>query len=240
MAFWAAALVATRSPSAASLSLCCWSSFSGYAAAPWEHKHTQKTGNVNVKGGGVVWKWYEKCFLCSYLKKHSYSWVACLHFNHIIHLLRWAGIWNYPVGANRPLKMMQTSSLHSKPFPSNNQSLCWWLNVNNRCCLFISANSSSFFFFFLNLSVHESSSTGWLGHSTHGETDKPAAIRLINWEPRSITCSSTKSRMLLKTCVIKVILNLTGAAGRSFHWDITTNKEYSNTGAGRKISHFAL
>lgn len=29
IAFWAAALVATRSPSAASLSLCCWSSFSG-------------------------------------------------------------------------------------------------------------------------------------------------------------------------------------------------------------------
>lgn len=39
MAFWAAALVATRSPSAASRSLCCWSSFSGYAAAPWEHTH---------------------------------------------------------------------------------------------------------------------------------------------------------------------------------------------------------
>lgn len=29
IAFWAAAFVATRSPSAASLSLCCWSSFSG-------------------------------------------------------------------------------------------------------------------------------------------------------------------------------------------------------------------
>lgn len=75
-------------------------------------------------------------------------------------------------------------------------------------------------------------------HSTHGETDKPAAIRLINWEPRSITCSSTKSRVLLKTCVIKVILNLTGAAGRSFHWDITTNKASNNTGASRKRSHF--
>lgn len=41
MAFWAAALVATRNPSAASLSLCCRSSFSGYAAAPcYTHTHT--------------------------------------------------------------------------------------------------------------------------------------------------------------------------------------------------------
>ena len=36
IAFWAAALVATRRPSAASLSLCCWSSFSGLAAAPYK------------------------------------------------------------------------------------------------------------------------------------------------------------------------------------------------------------
>lgn len=35
MAFWAAALVATRSPSAASRSRCCWSSLSGLAAAPY-------------------------------------------------------------------------------------------------------------------------------------------------------------------------------------------------------------
>lgn len=34
MAFCAAAFVATRSPSAASLRRCCWSSFSGLAAAP--------------------------------------------------------------------------------------------------------------------------------------------------------------------------------------------------------------
>ena len=34
MAFWAAALVAMRSPSAASRSRCCCSSLSGWAAAP--------------------------------------------------------------------------------------------------------------------------------------------------------------------------------------------------------------
>lgn len=38
IAFCAAAFVATRKPSAASRSRCCWSSFSGLAAAPWQHK----------------------------------------------------------------------------------------------------------------------------------------------------------------------------------------------------------
>lgn len=40
IAFCAAALVATLRPSAASLNFCCWSSFSGYAAAPWQHTQT--------------------------------------------------------------------------------------------------------------------------------------------------------------------------------------------------------
>lgn len=54
MAFWAAAFVATRNPSAASLSLCCWSSFSGYAAAPCSqtctHRHTHKHAGRNERG----------------------------------------------------------------------------------------------------------------------------------------------------------------------------------------------
>lgn len=48
MAFWAAALVATRNPSAASLSLCCWSSFSGYAAAPC-YTHTPRDRQTDTQ-----------------------------------------------------------------------------------------------------------------------------------------------------------------------------------------------
>lgn len=43
MAFWAAALVAMRSPSAASRSRCCCSSLSGWAAAPWRNQETHHT-----------------------------------------------------------------------------------------------------------------------------------------------------------------------------------------------------
>lgn len=43
MAFWAAALVAMRSPSAASRSRCCCSSLSGWAAAPWRKQKTHHT-----------------------------------------------------------------------------------------------------------------------------------------------------------------------------------------------------
>lgn len=60
MAFWAAALVATRNPSAASLSLCCWSSFSGYAAAPWKHTHRVKYSREQAKRG--VGCCYERWF----------------------------------------------------------------------------------------------------------------------------------------------------------------------------------
>lgn len=46
MAFWAAAFVATRKPSAASRSLCCWSSFSGLAAAPWQRIYVKRKKNL--------------------------------------------------------------------------------------------------------------------------------------------------------------------------------------------------
>lgn len=96
MAFWAAALVATRNPSAASLSLCCWSSFSGYAAAPW--KHTESNTVENKENGGVGCC-YERFFFLHFVSLKSIiipEWHVSTH--HITLLQRWAGISEYSHG----------------------------------------------------------------------------------------------------------------------------------------------
>lgn len=64
-----------------------------------------------------------------------------------------------------------------------------------------------------------------------GEKAKPVAIRLINWELGSFTCSHTEVCALLKTRVIKVMFNPTDAVATDT--DSTTNKAHSG-------SHFAV
>lgn len=113
MAFWAAALVATRNPSAASLSLCCWSSFSGYAAAPWKHtqgvKYSGEQGKREERGGGLGCCYERGFFFLHFVSLKSIiipEWHVSTH--HITLLQRRAGISEYRRRKKKDFEMRQT------------------------------------------------------------------------------------------------------------------------------------